>query len=116
MSEHISPQSFPSTDNAQMTLSQEGPLFILHLHHNDNRFSPEFCRAILTVLQIVEDIYVNAEEPLEMALVTVGNNKIYSNGLELAHVITYPPFMDLYLSVLKKLVSFCIPTIAALNG
>ncbi|KAI8337129.1 ClpP/crotonase-like domain-containing protein [Chlamydoabsidia padenii] len=110
------PRSFPSSDNAQMTLSQEGPLFILHLHHKDNRFNPEFCHALLAALQVVEDAFVTADEPSEMALVTTGNGKIYSNGLELIFAASYLPFMDLYLSVLKKLLTFCIPTIAALNG
>lgn len=116
MTEPSFPQSFPSSDNAQMTLSREGPLFILHLHNKDNRFTPEFCRALLAALQVVEDINVMADEATDMALVTVGNGKIYSNGLELSYAVSYLPFMDLYLSVLKKLLTFRIPTIAALNG
>ncbi|KAI8081305.1 ClpP/crotonase-like domain-containing protein [Halteromyces radiatus] len=116
MTSSIFPQSFPSKDNAQMTLSQEGHLFVLHLHHKDNRFTPEFCRSILAALQVVEDIYIAADEPPEMALVTVGNGKIFSNGLDLVYTVSYQPFMDIYFSMLKKLLTFCIPTVAALNG
>ncbi|CAO3608045.1 unnamed protein product [Cunninghamella blakesleeana] len=115
-SEPVFPQSFPSAENPKMTLHKEGTVFILHLHHKDNCFDVEFCRSILAALQVIEDIFVTADNQLEMALVTVGDGKIYSNGLDLANAVTYQPFMDLYLSVLKKLVSFCIPTIAALNG
>ncbi|KAI9309427.1 ClpP/crotonase-like domain-containing protein [Cunninghamella echinulata] len=112
----VFPQSFPSEENAKMTLHKEGDVFILHLHHKDNRFDTEFCKSILLALQTIEDIFVTAEETLDMALVTVGDGKIFSNGLDLGHAVSYTPFMDVFLSLLKKLVSFCIPTIAALNG
>lgn len=110
------PVALPSKENHQMTLSQEGPLFILHLHHKDNRFNTEFCQSILKALQIVEDYFLASEEIGDMALVTYGNDKIFSNGLDLMHALSYNPFMDIYLSVLKKLVTFCIPTVAAING
>jgi enoyl-CoA hydratase/carnithine racemase len=110
------PVALPSKDNHQMTLSQEGPLFILHLHHKDNRFNTEFCQAILKALQIVEDYFLAQENPVDMALVTYGNDKIFSNGLDLFHALEYTPFMDIYLSVLRRLVTFCIPTVAAING
>ncbi|KAI8063752.1 ClpP/crotonase-like domain-containing protein [Gongronella butleri] len=99
-----------------LTLSREGPLFILHWHLKDNRFNPVSCKALLDALQIVENIYVTADEPQPMALITIGNGKIFSNGLELVYAAQYPPFMDMYLAVLKKMLTFCIPTIAALNG
>lgn len=99
-----------------MTLSKEGPLFILHLHDKDNRFNTEFCQSILKALQIVEDAFVSSEDPVDMALVTLGNDKIYSNGLDLMHALSYGPFMDIYLTVLRRLVTFCIPTVAAING
>lgn len=110
------PLALPSKENHQMTLSQEGPLFILHLHHKDNRFTTEFCHAILKALQVVEDFFLAADEPTDMALVTLGNDKIFSNGLDLMGAVTYVPFMDIYLLVLRRLVTFCIPTVAAING
>ncbi|KAG2232447.1 hypothetical protein INT48_001923 [Thamnidium elegans] len=110
------PVALPSKESHFMTLSQEGPLFILHLHHKDNRFNTEFCLSILKALQIVEDYFLASEEIGDMALVTVGNDKIYSNGLDLMHALSYTPFMDVYLTLLKRLVTFCIPTVAALNG
>jgi enoyl-CoA hydratase/carnithine racemase len=110
------PVALPSKESHHMTLSQEGPLFILHLHNKDNRFTTEFCLSILKALEIVENYFLASEEPVDMALVTVGNDKIFSNGLDLMHALSYTPFMDIYLTVLKRLVSFCIPTVAALNG
>jgi enoyl-CoA hydratase/carnithine racemase len=110
------PVALPSQQSHFMTLSQEGPLFILHLHHKDNRFTTEFCQAILQALQIVEDYFLASEEPADMALVTVGNDKIFSNGLDLMHAVSYRPFMDVYLTVLRRYLTFCIPTVAAING
>ncbi|KAI9010506.1 ClpP/crotonase-like domain-containing protein [Phycomyces nitens] len=109
------PVALPSAEDHRMTLSREGPLFILHLHYADNRFSTVSCRAILTALQIVEDIFHSTDEPTDMALVTTGEGKIFSNGLDL-NDLPYVSFMDTYLTVLKRMVSFCIPTVAALNG
>ncbi|CAO0796513.1 unnamed protein product [Mucor circinelloides] len=110
------PVALPSKEHHSMTLSKEGPLFILHLHDKDNRFNTEFCQSILKALQIVEDAFVSSEDPVDMALVTLGNDKIYSNGLDLMHALSYGPFMDIYLTVLRRLVTFCIPTVAAING
>ncbi|KAI8063688.1 ClpP/crotonase-like domain-containing protein [Gilbertella persicaria] len=110
------PLVLPNKESHWMTLSREGPLFILHLHEKDNRFTTEFCQAILKALQVVEDQFMASEGPVDMALVTLGNDKIYSNGLDLMHAVTYLPFMDVYLSMLKRLVTFCVPTVAAING
>ncbi|CAO3581121.1 unnamed protein product [Absidia cylindrospora] len=95
MTTHTFPQSFPSSDNAQMTLSQEGSLFILHLHHKDNQFNTEFCRAILAALQVIEDTYVLAEI-LRNGFGYFRQWENFSNGLELAEVVQYAPFMDLH--------------------
>ncbi|KAI9249163.1 ClpP/crotonase-like domain-containing protein [Phascolomyces articulosus] len=110
------PLALPSTEKHYMTLSREGPLFILHLHNKDNRFTTEVCKAIIHALQVVEDTFLAQKEPTEMALITVGDGKFFSNGLDVAHAREYIPFMDSYLTMLKKLLTFTIPTVAALNG
>ncbi|CDS09686.1 hypothetical protein LRAMOSA02363 [Lichtheimia ramosa] len=116
MPEVTFPVALPSTSNHWMTLDREGPLFLLHLHNKDNRFTTEFCKSIMAALQIVEDISLATDEPEDMALVTYAEGKIYSNGLDLMHAVGYPPFMENYLLMLRRMVTFCIPTVAALNG
>ncbi|KAI8140774.1 ClpP/crotonase-like domain-containing protein [Fennellomyces sp. T-0311] len=116
MSQVSFPLALPSASNHQMTLHREGPLFILHLHHKDNRFTTEFCKTILHALQVIEDIFLACEDPVDMALITTGQGKIYSNGLDLMHAVSYPPFMESYLTLLRRMLTFCIPTVAALNG
>lgn len=70
----------------------------------------------MTALQIVEDISLATDEPEDMALVTYAEGKIYSNGLDLMHAVGYPPFMENFLLMLRRMLTFCIPTVAALNG
>jgi enoyl-CoA hydratase/carnithine racemase len=110
------PVALPSKEVHHMTLDQEGPLFILYLHNKDNRFTTEFCQSIIKALTIIEDIFFEAEDPVDMALVTVGQNRIYSNGLDLAHALVNPLFIDTFLFMLRRMLTFCIPTIAAING
>ncbi|KAI8143019.1 ClpP/crotonase-like domain-containing protein [Fennellomyces sp. T-0311] len=110
------PVALPSSEKHFMTLHHEGPLYILHLHNNENRFTTEVCNAILHALQIIEDTFIASEDPVDMALITVGEGKFYSNGLDLLHASTTYSFIDTYVLLLKRLLTFCVPTVAALNG
>ncbi|KAI9323612.1 ClpP/crotonase-like domain-containing protein [Dichotomocladium elegans] len=110
------PVSLPSAETKWMTLHRDGPLFILHLHNKDNRFTTDFVKSINTGLDIVEHAFLDSEDPVDMALITVGNDKIYSNGLDLMHAVSYTPFMNHYLGLLKRMLTFPIPTVAAING
>lgn len=110
------PLYIPSKENYLMTLSQEGPLFILHMHNKSNRLTAEFCSAVLEALLIVENIFLASEDPVGMALVTIGSDKIYSDGLDLKHVLSTPNSLDAFQDMLKRMVKFCIPTVAAING
>ena len=116
MSQVNFPLALPSDEKHYMTLNREGSLFLLHLHNKENRFTTEVCKAILYALQVIEDYFFSLKKPAPMALVTIGEAKFYSNGLDLAHSKTYIPFMDSYLAMLKKLLTFAIPTVAAING
>ncbi|CAO3671283.1 unnamed protein product [Umbelopsis ramanniana] len=110
------PVAIPSKEKHFITLHKEGGLYILHMHNADNRFNSEFVAALNQALSIVEGAYHSAEELEATALITVGNDKIYSNGLDLMHALANPGFMDGYLALLRRLLTFCIPTVAALNG
>jgi enoyl-CoA hydratase/carnithine racemase len=110
------PVAIPSKEKHFITLHKEGGLYILHMHNADNRFNSEFVAALNQALSIVEGAYHSAEELEATALITIGNDKIYSNGLDLMHALANPSFMDGYLALLRRLLTFCIPTVAALNG
>lgn len=110
------PIAIPSKEKHLVTLHKEGPLYILHMHHVDNRFNTEFVGALMQALDIVEQAFHSAEDLVDTALVTTGNDKIYSNGLDLMHAMANPGFMDSYLLLLRRLLTFCVPTVAAING
>lgn len=110
------PVAIPSKEKHFVTLHKEGPLYILHMHNADNRFTIEFVAALNQALDIIEKAFHTSEDLEDAALVTTGNDKIYSNGLDLAGAMINPTFMDGYLLLLRRLLTFCIPTVAAING
>ncbi|RUS17350.1 ClpP/crotonase-like domain-containing protein [Endogone sp. FLAS-F59071] len=111
----FAPVSFPA-NKPLVTLTRSGPVFLLTLHNDDNRFTTTSVGAIFMALDVVERAYVDEGMP-EMALVTTGKGKFYSNGLDLEHALSTPRFMeDYYLKMLSRLCTFPIPTVAAING
>ncbi|KAI9596141.1 ClpP/crotonase-like domain-containing protein [Syncephalis fuscata] len=111
---------FPSKANAMMSLSRHGQIFLLSLQHADNRFNFESTKAILDALDEVERV-VEQEDPGRSepwALVTTGQDRIYSNGLDLEKVVAHMPDFcgKLYHPLLKRILTFPMPTIAAING
>ncbi|CAM0140823.1 hypothetical protein VKS41_008100 [Umbelopsis sp. WA50703] len=110
------PIAIPSKDKHMVTLHKEGPLYILHMHNADNRFEGDFIAALNQALDIVERAYLSAEDLEDTALITIGNDKIYSNGLNLEHAMMDVTFMDKYLALLRRILTFPIPTVAAING
>jgi enoyl-CoA hydratase/carnithine racemase len=96
-------------------LVREGDVFLLHLGDGENRFNRVFVDAVLKALDDVEASSGPA------ALVTVGAGKFYSNGLDLAWMAgdgrsDLPRFLPDVLRLLGRLLSFPLPTVAALNG
>lgn len=89
-------------------------VFILHMKANENRFNPDFMVAIDRALSHVE----KHEGPT--ALVTVGEGKFYSNGLDLdyvgSHTDQVESFMNQYMALLAHFLIAGVPTVAAVNG
>ncbi|KAI0411782.1 putative carnitinyl-CoA dehydratase [Xylaria grammica] len=79
---------------------------------NDNRLTPEFCRAFLTALDIIEFGY----EP-GVVVTTSGIKKFYSNGLDLPLAQSTPGFWEnsLY-PLLQRFLAYPMPTVALING
>ncbi|RUS24592.1 hypothetical protein BC938DRAFT_473354, partial [Jimgerdemannia flammicorona] len=111
----FTPLSFPA-DKPLVTLTRSGPVFLLKLDNGDNRFTVTSIAAINAALDIVERAFKDEGYPA-LALVTAGKEKFYSNGLDLEHAMATPRFMeDHYLKLLSRMVTFPVPTVAALNG
>ncbi|CAJ0913247.1 10301_t:CDS:2 [Entrophospora sp. SA101] len=112
------PKSYPESSSGKplMTLDREGPLFILTMKNGENRITTTFVQAFFSALDDIERIREQEDEQ-PAALITTGEEKFYSNGLDLEHALSTPGFFDnYYLKLLTRMLTFTIPTVAAING
>ena len=96
-------------------LERHDAVFLLRMKAGENRIHPPFLEALGEALDEVEA----SQGPA--ALVTTGEGKFYSNGLDLVWMRTQEaaslgPFVASFQRVLARLLAFPVPTIAALNG
>lgn len=98
-----------------MDIDWIGETGVVRLDHGVNAFETVFVDELHAALDVVE-----ANESAR-ALVTVGADKHYSNGFDIDFLgsLAGPDlaaFMDRTLGVLRRLLTFPVPTAAALNG
>lgn len=97
-----------------VTISTDGPIWTLDLGADENRFTPEWLGEVNAALDKVE----TAEGPA--VLVTTGHGKFYSNGLDLdwlgQNFDQYAAYVERVQTLLARLLTFPVPTVAALNG
>lgn len=96
-------------------LQRKQDVFILTLQAGENRFNRSFVDALNGAL----DTVASSDGPA--ALVTVGEGKYYTNGLDLEWLTTQPPEdIDVFLTDFERLFArvLALPmiTVAALNG
>lgn len=92
-----------------------GNVYVLTLvGEGEHRFTPESIPEILAALDQVE------ADPKARALVTTGKGKFYSNGLSLSledrGSKANMQLIDQFHELLKRMLIFPIPTVAAVNG
>lgn len=96
------------------TLSQDGPLWTLHLGDDENRFTPSFLDEADGFLADL----ASSSEPA--ALVTTGGGKFFSNGLDLEWLGAHPDRLGEYVARVQRLfeqvLTLPVPTVAAVNG
>lgn len=98
-----------------LVLTRDGDVFVLRMKSGENRFNPEFISAMNGVLDEVEGSSGAA------ALVTTGEGKFYSNGLDLNWLAQQEhadamQFLATVLGLFARLVAFPVATCAAVNG
>ena len=99
-----------------MDLKKEGDVFILTMRSGENRFNRPFVDAMNEALDTVE----KSSGPA--ALVTTGGeDKYYSNGLDLAWMggdgaKEAPEFVKAVHRLFGRMLTFPVPTVAAING
>jgi Delta3-Delta2-enoyl-CoA isomerase len=95
-------------------LDQDGSVFVLRMRGGENRFGPQWLAGVNEALDRVE-----ATEGA-CALVTTGEGKFYSNGMDLDWLATVPDQAGDYLRAIYRLLgrvlSFPAITVAAVNG
>ncbi len=96
-------------------LQRKDAVFVLTMQAGENRFNRSFLAALNEALDTVE----SADGPA--ALVTVGEGKFYSNGLDLEWLpAQQPDVIDSFLAdferLFARLLVFPMITVAALNG
>ena len=96
-------------------LRREGSVFVLTLQAGENRLNRPFLDALNRAVDTVE------ASPGPAALVTVGEEKFYSTGLDLdwlggAGQTEAPRFVDAVIALFARLVALDVPTVAAING
>lgn len=101
---------------AIIDLKREGDVFILTMKGGENRFNPSFIADMNKALNEVEQSAGPA------ALVTTGGEeKFYSNGLDLAWLMgegikEWKNFIPDVLKFLGRVMAFPVPTVAAVKG
>ena len=99
---------------AVIELDQDGSVFVLRMRGGENRFNPEWLDAVNAALDRVE------ANDGPCALVTTGEAKFYSNGMDLDWLATEPHRAADYLRAIYRLLgrvlSFPAITVAAVNG
>jgi Delta3-Delta2-enoyl-CoA isomerase len=95
-------------------LDRDGSVWVLRMRAGENRFSQEWLDAVNAGLDQVEA----GDGP--RALVTVGEGKFYSNGMDLDWLATVPHQASGYLAAIYRLLGrvlgFPAVTVAAVNG
>jgi enoyl-CoA hydratase/carnithine racemase len=95
-------------------LQRDGEIFILRMDENENRFSPSAVADWNRLLDEVE------KEEGPKALVTIGTDKFYSNGLDLDFMMSEEAdagdYLASVLGLLGRVLTFPAVTVAAVNG
>ena len=103
-----------------LDLQSEGNVFTLTMTAGENRWNTTFVRAFGAVLDEVE-----ASAGAAALVTTSASDKFFSNGLDLdwvrdpaAHPGGGPrePFADEFMTLMARMITFPVPTVAAVNG
>lgn len=103
-----------------LELTREGDVFLLTMTAGENRWNTTFVRSFAAVLDEVE-----ASTGPAALVTTSASDKFYSNGLDLDWVrdpAAHPaagdrgPFADEFMKLMSRMITFPVPTLAAVNG
>lgn len=97
-----------------VSVSHDGPIWTISIGDDENRFSPEWVIAYNQALDTVE------ASPAPAALITTGQGKFFSNGLDLDYLGGNPDKLHDYVgqvqALFARVLTLGIPCVAAVNG
>jgi enoyl-CoA hydratase/carnithine racemase len=110
------PEKYCEAKMTNINLRKKGEIFILTMEAGENRFNPAFITAMNQALDQVE-----ASSGPAALVTTGGEEKFYSNGLDLGWLLgegknEWQTFIPEVLKFLGRLMAFPVPTVAAMNG
>ena len=95
-------------------------IFCLHLSSKENRFNPDFCTSLNTALDSIQSHLGGLDESVNVALLTCGNGRFFSNGLDLQFLLTQKEpngfLAHTYRPLMARFLSLNMPSIAFVNG
>jgi len=99
-----------------VNLRKTGEVFVITMEAGENRFNPAFITAVNQALDQVE-----AASGAAALVTTGGEEKFYSNGLDLGWLLgegknEWKAFIPEVLKFLGRLMAFPVATVAAMNG
>ena len=101
-----------------LSLDRTGDVFVLTMADGENRFNPTSIAALHGALDDVESAAASGEQ---VALVTTGTGKFFSNGIDLEWMFAQQDdgirsFMTAMLGLWARVLALPVPTVAAVNG
>lgn len=105
----------PAKVSNGISLYFTGDIAVLVMDRGENRLNSEFCETMLSLLDEVES------NELCKGVITTGSGKFYSNGLDLEFMSKQADqglakFFHSLMALLKRILMFPLPTLAAING
>jgi enoyl-CoA hydratase/carnithine racemase len=101
-----------------LSLDRTGDVFVITMDDGENRFNPSSIAALNGALDEVESAAASGEQ---VALVTTGTGKFFSNGIDLEWMFAQQDdgirsFMTSMLGLWARVLALPVPTVAAVNG
>ncbi|ROZ88762.1 enoyl-CoA hydratase-related protein [Gordonia sp. OPL2] len=94
------------------SVTYDGDIAVLTLGDDENRFSPDWIDSV--------NAHLSEIETKATGLITAGEGKFYSNGLDLDWLIANSERGDWYVdqvhNLFARMLTFPLPTVAAVNG
>ncbi|ORX97128.1 ClpP/crotonase [Basidiobolus meristosporus CBS 931.73] len=100
-----------------VSLRTEGPHFVIRMRLQGCHLSPELLNCLLQALDQVEECLPGRADNGPCAVITTGWEELYATGIDHENILkNNKATTEIYKKLLLRLITFPIPTVAAING